>query len=779
MLTFSKLCSNINLYYSLRFINKVKSSEDKIKSALFQIGLVLIEPYTKSKNKHMLKCLTCSNIWNTSTISSVLQSNRIYNTNGCPVCSKKSMKENLTKIDYSSELKKYNISILETAERVTDYSKAKCNTCEYEWNIILCNVFHNLKKSKNTTPCPNCSSGAKLEEKDSFYTEQLKLSKTKLLENYKGYKEIHNLECEICNTKFSNTIAQALRSNKENSGNSCPICLKNKNSSVIYKTRSNIDYKLKLNDMGLELLEPFKGAKKHHTLKCKTCLHEWKATPISKIQNYKKYGTNGCPKCYEKYKDDEYKKIRQEKLKELNDRGIVILDDSYDGRRFVIDSYTYTKILVKNEKCGHEFYSSPTNLIMKEVDCAICGPQKRVQPLIEWSKNNSEKWRETATEWQIYKSDVYSKTKKNYELHEKEINPMELTRGRAGNDGAYHLDHKVPIRFCFDNNIPSDICAHPSNLQLMEWKDNIGSGDNIKGTAPIVFHNYIPAYQRINKYTNILKARVFNNAKLFTEISDTTVTLYDKNLNHAIIIIPLDSSMANSKSIFLASQTLEKNNINYTILFEDELENNIELVIQKLIHYTKQSTTKSIHARKCEIKLIDSIEKKNLLVKNHTQGNDNSQIFIGAYYENVLVAVMTFSQPRIAMGGKNNVNKTKWELCRFCTDVNYRIPGIASKLLSYFKNNFNWSEIYSYADRRWSTGNLYEKIGFTLTTINPPDYCYVIDGIRKHRWNYRRDMIKHTLPDYDPTLTEYENMTNHGYYRLWDCGKLKYVLKNE
>jgi hypothetical protein len=139
---------------------------------------------------------------------------------------------------------------------------------------------------------------------------------------------------------------------------------------------------------------------------------------------------------------------------------------------------------------------------------------------------------------------------------------------------------------------------------------------------------------------------------------------------------------------------------------------------------------------------------------------------------------MTFSPPRMGIGSYKTIQPGVFELVRFCTDTSYRIPGIASKLLTHFKRNHQWNEIYSYADRRWSVGNMYYKLGFELTTTNPPDYYYVINGKRKHRWAYRKDILKNTLPNYDPTKTEYENMQNHGFYRVWDCGTLKFSMKN-
>ncbi len=532
-----------------------------------------------------------------------------------------------------------------------------------------------------------------------------------------------------------------------------------------------------LNQNKIQLLEEFKGAKKHHKMKCLTCLHEWVATPISKFQTYKKYKVSGCPICNEKRRNDAYNKFRLVNLEKLKARGIEILEKNYDGRRHTIDEHTYTKILVRNNKCGHEFYCSPSNLFTQNVECGICGPQKRVESLTRWSKANSAKWKETATEWQLYKHSVSALTRETYKNFHHIINPNNLIRHKAGVAGAYHLDHIVPIRFCFEHKIPENICADASNLQMIGWRENVGSRHHLKGNIPPIFYSYIDTNTKLVQYANILKKKVFHDAQLFFSINGVIVTLYSSLHNHAVLILPIDNTYADKKTALLASKQLSTAKVSFSILFEDEFEN-LDLICSKLKHYTNQNKTTPIHARKCIIKSVNREEKSVFLNQFHIQRNDNSQIAYGAYYNNELIALMTFSQPRAGIGVHKNKKENMFELVRFATNINYRIPGIASKLLTHFKKNHEWAEIYSYADMRWSIGNLYYKLEFQLVKTNPPDYFYIIDGKRKHRWNYRKDILKKTLPSYNPNLTEYQNMVNHGYYRVWDCGTLKFSMTN-
>lgn len=528
----------------------------------------------------------------------------------------------------------------------------------------------------------------------------------------------------------------------------------------------------------IKLLEPFTGSKVHTKMQCLVCNHIWTATPLSKRQTLKKNGVSGCPACNTARQNTLKTGLRQAHLDELEARGIKVLTPGYDGRRHLVDENTYTKLLVQNLNCGHTFECSPSNLISRRVECSVCGPQKRVAPLTAWSKSNSAKWKETATEWQKYKAEVSSLTEQTYKLHKKRINPMDLPRGKAGQEGAYHLDHIVPKRFCFDNNIPPDVCADASNLQMIGWRENVGSRNHIKGSIPPVFFRYVSTNSKLEQYANTLK-RIIPTCETFVSVADVISTAYDPTTNRAIVVLPVDQSHANMKSGLAAYKAFMSAGIPFIILFEDEMED-VSLLEAKLKHYTNVSNVERIHARKCVIRSCPKEEKKALLNANHIQGNDNSQIAYGAWYNDMLVAVMTFTAPRVALGQKNKGihNSGVWELSRFCTDVNYRIPGIASKLLKHFQRNHAWTEIYSYADKRWSVGNMYHQLGFELVADNPPDYFYVIDGRRKHRWNYRKDILKDTLHNYDPSLTEYQNMVNRGYWRVWDCGTLKFSIRH-
>lgn len=209
-------------------------------------------------------------------------------------------------------------------------------------------------------------------------------------------------------------------------------------------------------------------------------------------------------------------------------------------------------------------------------------------------------------------------------------------------------------------------------------------------------------------------------------------------------------------------------------VFEDEWIFNPNIVKSRLLNILGVSHNKRIYARQCEIKEIDTKTKNAFLNKNHLQGADSSSIKLGAFYQDELVSVMTFSKGSISKGATSK--EGSWELSRFCSDYNLSVVGIASKLFKHFVRNYKPKEIYTYGDLRWSTGGLYKKLGFTFKHKSKPSYWYLINNKRLHRFNFRKNVLKDKLDSFDPNLTEWQNMAKNGYNRIWDCGNVKWEI---
>ena len=209
-------------------------------------------------------------------------------------------------------------------------------------------------------------------------------------------------------------------------------------------------------------------------------------------------------------------------------------------------------------------------------------------------------------------------------------------------------------------------------------------------------------------------------------------------------------------------------------IFEDEWINHRDICESKLKQICGLNTNPKIYARKCEIREItNKNEAYEFLDKNHIQGRTGFTIALGTYYNNELVGVMTFKEEK----------EGYWDLNRFATDINHQCIGIGGKLFKYFTRNYDFQEIKSFADRRWTTdptNNLYTKLGFEFDSYVPPSYWYYNPKIsrieRFHKFGFRKQHL-HKQYDLPLTMTEREMTETLGYTRIWDCGLIKYVYR--
>lgn len=204
-------------------------------------------------------------------------------------------------------------------------------------------------------------------------------------------------------------------------------------------------------------------------------------------------------------------------------------------------------------------------------------------------------------------------------------------------------------------------------------------------------------------------------------------------------------------------------------VFENEW-NEKQDIVKDRIRSVLGIDQKNIYARKCVVKEIDSKTSNDFLEANHLQGSDNSSIRYGLFSENGLVSVMTFGKPRFD-------RKRDWEMIRFASKLGTRVTGGASRLLAHFRKSHSGS-IVSYADRRYSDGNLYDRLGFNLESISSPNYVWIKKNVVLTRYQCQKHLLAKLLGDgFDEGKTEAENMQDNGWIRVFDCGNLVYVLQ--
>ena len=177
-------------------------------------------------------------------------------------------------------------------------------------------------------------------------------------------------------------------------------------------------------------------------------------------------------------------------------------------------------------------------------------------------------------------------------------------------------------------------------------------------------------------------------------------------------------------------------------------------IIKSQIRNRLNMNYNSIYARKCEIKEVPTKDVRVFMDENHIQGYVNSNFKIGLYYNDELISIMTFDR----FEGRKRMNDCEWNLNRFCTKRNTSVIGGASKLLNFFISFKKPTRIISYADKDWSSGKLYYKLGFNLLSESKSDYKFVVNSKRVHKSNFKKG----------------ESSLNH--MKIWDCGKIKFEL---
>ena len=276
--------------------------------------------------------------------------------------------------------------------------------------------------------------------------------------------------------------------------------------------------------------------------------------------------------------------------------------------------------------------------------------------------------------------------------------------------------------------------------------------NNYRSNAEIYLFNWIPCENKISNDRNIL-----NPLELDIVLPDYKLAIeYNGLYWHSELF---------HDTMYHLNKTLECNNkgIQLFHIFESD-----DIDIWKSMISNKLGLNTNVYARKCTVKEITNSDAKSFCAQNHLQGACNAKINLGLFYNDELLEVMTFGKPRY--------NKHyEYELLRLCTKKYYSVIGGASKLWKCFCQKYSPKSVISYANRRFSNGNIYETLGFDRVNETKPNYWYVKGDIILSRVQCQKHKLKSFLETFDENSSEVDNMLNNGYARIFDCGNLVYV----
>jgi hypothetical protein len=272
---------------------------------------------------------------------------------------------------------------------------------------------------------------------------------------------------------------------------------------------------------------------------------------------------------------------------------------------------------------------------------------------------------------------------------------------------------------------------------------------------------------------NDLKEKVFSNKRDILNGKELDVFIPSHNLAIEFNGLYWHSEKQGKNKNYHLNKTkkCQEQGIKLVHMFEDEWINKKEIV--KSILKSKLGIYKEkIGARKCIVKEINNKIAFDFLENNHIQGGINSKYNYGLFFENELISIISISKSRF--------KKDCLEITRFANKLNYSIIGGFSKLFSFFKKNNNFNRLKTYADIRYFDGKVYEKNGFVFSHCSNPNYYYLDKNYNKryNRIKFQKHKLKNLLENFNSSLTEWENMLNNGYDRIWNCGNKVYVYED-
>jgi len=600
-----------------------------------------------------------------------------------------------------------------------DYSKVDYKDCNTKVCIICPEhgeFWQTPKQHLKGHGCKKCASALSSNKRSS--TKENFIERAKLVHgdkyDYSKVEYVNNSTpvCIICPTHGE--FYQSPKSHLNGSG--CPKCFDERRQHI-----RKYDNKLFIEKAKLVHGDKYDYSKVDYkdsnTKVCIICPEhgEFWQTPAHHLSG------EGCPKCALSIKSEEQQMTKASFVEAANK----IHNNKYSYYKFVYNGGKEKSIII----CPvHGEFEMTPNAHLRGQGCPICGIEATADKL----RGNKEDFIKKA---QKIHGDKYDYSKVNYVNYKTKVEIICKKHGSFLMTPCNHIQNQAGCPKCAHQQSKSEkeIYEYIKSLNVFceEGDRGILKGKEIDVFAPI-FRVGIE----------------FDGLRWHSEL------YRDKNyhLNKTV--------------------ECEDKGIRLIHIFEDEWLNKRD-IWESMLRNVFHKITNKIYARKCTVKFVSERDKKIFLNGNHIQGNANSSVNLGLYYNDELVSLMTFGKPRINMGGKDKDGY--WELVRFCNKLNTSVVGGASKLFKHFIKDYNPINIVSYSDKRWATGGLYDKLGFIHDHDSKPNYYYVINNERKNRFGFRKDKL--IKEGFDKNKSEHEIMLERKIYRIYDCGCRCHIWK--
>lgn len=523
------------------------------------------------------------------------------------------------------------------------------------------------------------------------------------------------------------------------------------------------DYILMLNNtLKLFPTNPDLPSGAHQDIKCGLCGNIFNATPKSKVQAHKTYKIQGCPKCTVAASTSDAKAATQATMTKMG----YVWSSEYLGHK--------KPLTVMNTKCGCGRYwtTTPERILSGRSFCRPCNDDRKRN---RFNELNEVRRKRFDGSYDTYRATVRRLTEQTYKNNLQLLNPDGHVRALSGTHNGYHLDHIVPLVIAYRVGIPPEECAAVYNLRMLQWQKNANKWSKPPSSIPQPLIKY---FGNKNVLTDKLIQFMQSNGIKFTDTRSESDLDCDFTIGGTLAIKVVDFDSHVDKNLKTKTYLSVLRGKLYTkfkkvlIIFQNEiLDAGLwDIVQSRILNAVNHTSITKVFARKTQLRKIDSKLHTKFMDSNHIQGSCASTHRYGLYFGDLLVAVMSFSKPRVIMNNSKRVDS--YEITRYATLRGYNVVGGASKLLSAFIKDLGPDvKIFSFADLRWGDGTLYSSLGLNYVSTSRPNYWYIVDEQPVHRYRYAKHNLKKMFPEtFAVDKTEYQIMVENGFDRVWDCG---------
>lgn len=267
----------------------------------------------------------------------------------------------------------------------------------------------------------------------------------------------------------------------------------------------------------------------------------------------------------------------------------------------------------------------------------------------------------------------------------------------------------------------------------------------------------------------LLTIENFNHQALL--LSKEPYYIINCNNNLYIHLIPNENRFQAEKLVDLQDK-FRQDGLFLVQLWEDVWLTRRNQVISRINSFL--GLNKSFHGRKAKVISISIAETTNFLNNNHLQGYIKAKYNYGLFANGEIIAAANFSDTRPMKN--NGEGYLSAELVRFASKDGLTIAGGLSKLIKHFLKEVKINDLMTYADRDWSLGKGYDKLGFELTKITEPAILY-LDHKKMVRYFPHR-LPKNVLSDFEKQdiLNLEDYLAANNYIKIFNTGNLKYHL---